>query len=86
MSCVHEPPRCHQVEGRSGVARLEACLDALSSRAMLVVVITSPDGLEGELGPVSESKLWGHGSVLVVASEVRVWCMEVHEKPPLLLG
>lgn len=57
---------------------------------MLVVVITSVGGLEGELGPVSESKLWEHGSVLVVtALEVRVWQpygSTLYKKPFLLVG
>lgn len=46
------------MEGRHGVAKLAACMQALPRTALRVVLVSSSDGLEKELGPVMESGLW----------------------------
>ena len=53
-------------------------MKTLPSTALRVVVVTSIDGIDGELGPVSESRLWEDspdGTVLVFASEVCTLCI-----------
>lgn len=68
------PCLCRQVEGRAGVAKLEACLQSLPPTAFRFVVVTSSEGVEGELGAVVDSRLWTDlpecTIVVVAASEV----------------
>lgn len=68
------PCLCRQVEGRAGVAKLEACLQSLPPTAFRFVVVTSSEGVEGELGAVVDSQLWTDlpecTVVVVAASEV----------------
>lgn len=46
------------MEGRSGVAKLTACLQVIPPTALRVVLVSSGEGIEEELGPVKESALW----------------------------
>lgn len=63
------------MEGRAGVAKLEACMRSLPKTALRVVVITSREGVERELAAIAESEYWADdpsGTVIIAAvPEVR---------------
>ena len=70
--------RTPQVEGRSGVAKLTACLQAIPPTVLRVVLVSSGEGIDEELGPVSESALWTdlpEHTIIVAAraSNTKVW-------------
>ena len=65
------------MEGRSGVAKLTACLKAIPPTALRVVLVSSGEGIEEELGPVKESALWTDLPEQTVIVAARAYTEEV---------
>lgn len=70
LTCTRHLLRRHKVEGRGGVAKIEACSRSLPQTTLRVVVVRAPGGLEEELAAVADSELWAEdprGTIIIAA-------------------